>query len=287
MISPQVRRLRLGRELLALRRAAELTTEQLGKRSGLGRIAITRLETAVRRPDLAQVLKVLDALEVTGDHWNQLVAIARDAAEKGWWEQRAYSGMGASQARFADREAGAATIRAYHPLVIPGLLQTEPYIRSRVLADDIAADAIDQITAGRLKRQRMVARDGGPQVEFIVEEVVVRRVTAAPAVMREQLERLVEAAAGDGCFTLRVVPVDVKLVDVVLPVSAYTLYTYPDQEDPTVVAIESEAADFAYTKADQVAPYERLWTRLAAVALSPRRTVELLTKTIERNAKGR
>lgn len=32
------------------------------------------------------MIKILDALDVDGDRWTEVVTIAREASEKGWWE---------------------------------------------------------------------------------------------------------------------------------------------------------------------------------------------------------
>ena len=50
MISPYVRRLRLGAELRALRAAAGLTHEQVAKRIGESRAQISRLENGHAMP---------------------------------------------------------------------------------------------------------------------------------------------------------------------------------------------------------------------------------------------
>src|SRR6266436_6122627 len=128
MISPYVRRLRLAAELRALRAGAGLTHEQLAKRIGESRAQISRLENG-HIVDQADVMKILDALGVEGERWTQVVTIAREAGEKGWWEST--RGMGERQALYANLEAGATTIREYQQTFIPGLLQTPEFVRAR------------------------------------------------------------------------------------------------------------------------------------------------------------
>src|SRR6204780_3718723 len=107
MISPYVRRQRLATELRGLRTAAKLTQEQLAKRIGESRAQISRLENG-HVVDQADVIKILDALGVDGERWTQVVTIAREAGERGWWEST--RGMGERQALYANLEAGAAQI---------------------------------------------------------------------------------------------------------------------------------------------------------------------------------
>src|SRR5215469_16247707 len=131
MISPYVRRLRLGAELRALRAEAGLTHEQVAKKIGVSRAQVSRLENG-HVVDLADVMKILDALGVDGERWTQVVTIAREAGEKGWWGST--RGMGERQALYANLEGGAAQIREYQQSVIPGLLQIPEFGRARTAA---------------------------------------------------------------------------------------------------------------------------------------------------------
>src|SRR5579875_3141192 len=116
MISPYVRRMRLAKELRKLRADAHLTHEQLSRSSGESKPQISRLENG-HVVDLASVLRILEALEVTGDEWTRIMEITRQAGEKGWWET--VRGIGDRQALFANLEAGAVRIQQYQQTVVP------------------------------------------------------------------------------------------------------------------------------------------------------------------------
>src|SRR5918998_1583876 len=85
MISPYVRRLRLAAELRALRTHAGVTHVQLAKQIGQSRAQISRLENG-HVVDQDDVMKILDALGVDDERWTQIMTIAREAGERGWWE---------------------------------------------------------------------------------------------------------------------------------------------------------------------------------------------------------
>src|SRR3984893_3619112 len=104
MISPYVRRLRLGAEVRVLGAEAGMTADQLSKRIGRSRADISRLENG-HVVDQADVISILDTLGVDGDRWTQVVTIAREAGEKGWWESN--KTMGDRQALYAKLEGGA------------------------------------------------------------------------------------------------------------------------------------------------------------------------------------
>ena len=81
-------------------------------------------------------MKILDALGVDDDRWTEIMTIAREAGERGWWESNRF--MGERQALYANLEAGAQTIREFQMTFIPGLLQTPEFTRARNEADRLA-----------------------------------------------------------------------------------------------------------------------------------------------------
>jgi len=276
VISPYVRRLRLGAELRALRAEAGLTHEQVAKRIGESRAQISRLENG-HIVDQADVMKILDALGVDGERWTQIVTIAREAGERGWWEST--RGMGDRQALYANLEAGASEIREYQQTFIPGLLQTQEFVRSRASSDATLgppAATVDGVLAGNTGRQRMLRRPGAPGYDVIVDEVAIRRLAAPPQVVRKQLYHLATACNGKPAITLRILPVDARLDSFTVPRCAFSIYAYPDPGDPAVVAIDTVTSDLVLTEPSEVAPYEELYSRLCDAALSPADSLDLV-----------
>ncbi|MFG2089244.1 MULTISPECIES: Scr1 family TA system antitoxin-like transcriptional regulator [unclassified Spirillospora] len=79
--------------------------------------------------------------------------------------------MGERQARFANLEAGANVIREYQQNLIPGLLQTEEFISTRLANTELPLppDAeVAGVLKGRVGRQRMLHRPNGPSYEVIL-----------------------------------------------------------------------------------------------------------------------
>jgi len=278
MISPYVRRLRLGAELRELRAAAGLTHEQVAKRIGESRAQISRLENG-HVVDQADVMKILDALGVDGERWTQIITIAREAGERGWWEST--RGMGERQALYANLEAGAAQIREYQQTFIPGLLQTPEFARAQADATTLLeplSGTTDGLLAGRAGRQRMLRRPGAPRYEVIIDEVAIRRLAAPPEVVKKQLYHLATTCNGSSGVTVRVLPVDARVDSFTVPRCTFSIYTYSDPGDPAVVAIDTVTSDLVLTDPAETAPYEQLYTRLRDAALPPADSLDLLTK---------
>jgi transcriptional regulator with XRE-family HTH domain len=278
MISPYVRRLRLATEVRALRAEAQLTADQLGKRIGRSRADISRLENG-HVVDQADIIAILDAVGVDGDRWTQIVTIAREAGERGWWESN--KAMGDRQALYANLEAGAATICEYQQTFVPGLLQIPEFVRARVDADVALKPRnpnADGVVVGRAGRQRMLRRPGGPTYEAIVDEVAISRLAAPPEVIKKQLYHLATAVNSDPKVTLRVLPVQVRIADYAVPRCTFSMYTYPDPGDPAVVAIDTVTSDLILIDPAEVQSYADLYRRLREAALPPDDSLDFLTK---------
>jgi transcriptional regulator with XRE-family HTH domain len=276
MISPYVRRLRLAAELRALRTHAGVTHVQLAKMIGQSRAQISRLENG-HVVDQDDVMKILDALGVDDDRWTEIMTIAREAGERGWWESNRF--MGERQSLYANLEAGAQTIREFQMTFIPGLLQTAEFTRARGEADRVAGAPslnAEKAAAGRVGRQRMLRRPGGPSYEVIIDELAVRRPSAPPEVMKSQLYHITATVNGSAKITARVLPIGAKIDGFGVPRSAYSIYTFNDPGDPTVVAVDTVTDDLMLTESDDVKRYEELYDRLRGAALSPQKSLDLL-----------
>ncbi|WP_067483563.1 helix-turn-helix domain-containing protein [Actinomadura hibisca] len=285
MLSPYVRRRRLGDELRALRTAAGLTLERLASQVDPSRNQLSRYELGQIAPDLDDIMQILDVLRVEGAEWNTLMTIAREAAERGWWESNARS-MGERQALFANLEAGAATIREYQQTFIPGLLQTPEFAAARVETTPWPLSAgltVEGVLKGRAGRQRMLRRQGGPRYEALIDEYAIRRRSAPPPILKGQLLHLADLAdpgAQDAPISLRVLPIDAD-VGGYLPLCSFSLYTYPDPKDPVVVGIDAAVNDLVLTDEERAARYAVTFDSLREAALSVSDSRDFLVRTAD------
>jgi transcriptional regulator with XRE-family HTH domain len=279
MISPYVRRLRLAAELRALRTHAGVTHVQLAKQIGQSRAQISRLENG-HVVDQDDVMKILDALGVEDERWTQIMTIAREAGERGWWESNRF--MGERQSLYANLEAGAQSIREFQMTFIPGLLQTADFTKARGEADRVAGAPslnAEKAAAGRLGRQRMLRRPKGPDYEVILDALAITRLSVPPEVMKSQLYHIAATVNGSERITVRVLPVDAQLEGYGVPRSAYSIYTFEDPGDPTVVAVDTVTDDLVLTDGDDVKRYVELYDRLRTAALSPDASLDCLIDT--------
>jgi transcriptional regulator with XRE-family HTH domain len=280
MTSPFVRRRRLAAELRALREQRGMTADRLACRIHQSRMKISKLENAHIRPDLAEIMKILDVLGVTGEKWHEIVRIARDAAERGWWD--AYGdAMGDRQRLYADIESGATTIREYQPGAMPGILQTPDYtwaLIEHAKAEGPITYIPERLVEARLQRQRTVLRPGGPEYEIILDEVGPRRFSVPPDVMYAQLHHVIKIAETEPRVTVRVFPLATGLVPRLMPRSQLILFTFPDPGDPPMAVAETVSTDLFHTEPGEVGRNLRRYEYVRNTALSQVRSLTFLNE---------
>lgn len=278
--SPVIRRARLGAELRQLRRRETLTLEQVCDRLGWASTSkLSRIELGQSRPDLADVLDLLDVYQVPPSQRDALIVIARDAAtSRGWW--KALGEMGERQRTYAELEAGAAGIVEYQPSVVPGLLQTPAYARLRIAAGQLIDPEIDVEAdlRARAARHAVLRRVEPPRYTALITEVTCEPVGDPVEVWRDQLRHLIEMAALPH-VTVRLLPAGAGSGP--LPLTPFSCYSFPDPADPRTVMLEALTMDVRLTTATDVDRYERMTERLLEAALSEQETARVLAGRLD------
>jgi transcriptional regulator with XRE-family HTH domain len=280
MTSPFVRRRRLAAELRALREQRGMTADRLARLIHQSRMKISKLENAHIRPDLAEIMKILDVLDVTGEKWHEIIRIARDAAERGWWDSYG-DAMGDRQRLYADIESGAKTIREYQPGAMPGILQTPDYtwaLIEHAKAEGPITYIPERLVEARLQRQRTVLRPGGPEYEVILDEVGLRRFSVPPDVMYAQLHHVIKLAETEPRVTVRVFPLVTGVVTSFMPGSPTMIFTFPDFSDPPMAVASTVSADLVHTEPEKVARYVGRYDYVRNTALSEVRSLTFLNE---------
>jgi transcriptional regulator with XRE-family HTH domain len=108
--------------------------------------------------------------------------------------QRAKSGTPEWFMPYLTAEAAATTLRFWGPLLVPGLLQTEGYVRAHEQSADVVA--------ARLERQRVIGR---ARVTAVIDHTVLLRCVGSAQIMADQCAHLC-ALAESQVIRLHVVP---------------------------------------------------------------------------------
>ncbi|WP_346048997.1 helix-turn-helix transcriptional regulator [Actinomadura chokoriensis] len=278
---PFVRRRRLATELRTLREQSGMTADELAGRIYRSRMTVSKLENARTRPDVRDIVQMLRILGVTGEKFDEIFKIACDAADRGWWDSYG-DAMGPRQRIYADLESGAATIRGYNQFVVPGLLQTPEFIRALVSLDEADGPlnyVPERMLEARLIRQSTALRQGGPTYEIVMDEFVIRRLAVPPKIMSSQLHELVSAVTREPRLKIYVLPVNARIQGGFSARSSFTIYTFPDAEDPVIALADTAKADVVHIDPADVTRYVEMYERLRAASLSAVRSLTLLEET--------
>ncbi|MCP2336561.1 helix-turn-helix domain-containing protein [Actinomadura rupiterrae] len=270
MSSPYVRRRRLAIELRDLRESHGLTADDLAARIHQSRVKISKLENAHGRPDLADVMNILRALEIPDKEWRHYMELATDAARKGWWDKYGDT-MGDRQRIYADLESGAESIREYQPGILPGILQTEEYMRElvdRSRGGGPIKFVPERMIKARLQRQETVLRPDGPHFEAILDEVGLRRYHSSAEVYVPQLHHMVTLVESHPRVSLRILPLRTEPIAGLMPRAPMSIYTFQDPEDPTVLVEPTVTTDLISTLPSETAHALKLYEHVRSAALS-------------------
>jgi transcriptional regulator with XRE-family HTH domain len=279
-------------ELRRLREQARLTGEQVIEAVGWASASkLSRLENGRSRPDLKDVLDLLDLYQVTGPLREELVTIVGEAGDiRGWL--RSYQVMTPRQQVFAELEAGCVEIREYSPVVVPGLLQTEGYAEIRILSsrnlvtDPEHDDTEDPATevAARMARQALLTRGTEPpRYSAVIEEAALGSRAGPRDVVRQQLLQLRRLAQLPN-VTLQVLLSETTIADWYLPHTGFSLYRFAEPQDPETLAIEGQCKNLILTDQHEISTYNMIFEWLRRAALSPDETLTWLAEMAGRRA---
>lgn len=276
--SPTVRRRRLAARLRELRENATLTIDEVGDRLECSASKISRIETGHVGVTPRDVRDMLEVYGVEDEERDALVQLAREARKKGWWHAYNEVFTGA----FVGLESDASFLHTHQALLVPGLLQTEAYMRAviRAIRPDIGEADVDLRVRGRLSRQKLLNEEPNPPEYWaVIDQAVVERVVGGPEIMREQLKRLVELASLPH-VTLQVVPFSAGAhAGMEAP---FLILGFPEQADPDVVYVEYSTSGVYLEQPEDVHRYTLIFDHLRAAALKPDDTVDLIDRTADR-----
>jgi len=195
--SPTVRRRRLASELREIRESKGKSGDAVAAALKWSPSKISRYELARTGLKPREVERLLDYYGVSGPRRELLLALAEDAARKGWWEEFA-DALSADYQQFIGLEHEATSIGIWHVEAVAGLLQTEAYARHIISSygrvEPIAPGMIERLVKVRMQRQDVLAREPELQLAVVLDESVLKRRIGSDQVMREQLQRLASDA---------------------------------------------------------------------------------------------
>jgi transcriptional regulator with XRE-family HTH domain len=273
---PTVLRILLGTQLRRLREARGITAQQAarairGSESKISRIELGR--NAVREVDIADLLTLYGISDPA--EREQLLALAGQANQPGWWHRYQDILPGWFQA-YIGLEESAESIRSYDAQFIPGLLQTEEYATAVLTMGDFSAEETERLVYLRKQRQRRFAA-GGLRLWTIIDEAAIRRPIGHQALMRAQLEFLLESAGRPG-FTLQVAALPAGAV---AAPGSFSVLSFAVPELPDVVYLEQLTSAMYLDKPSDVHRYASSFEKLSQASLAPDHSQQFIQSVLE------
>ena len=280
-ISPTVGRRWLAQEIRRLREEAGLKQSDLAKRLRCGAPKIAHIESMrnpVNGPDLEVLLPFLG---VPADRIDWYLRLADLAQEKGWWDgNRAVPSW---FSLYIGLEWGASELHEWDMGFIPGLLQTPAYAEALLALD--ASDAgtpLDERIGARLQRQSALHREREPLLlHAIVDESAMHRAVGGEAVMREQMEHLIEMSEHPR-VALQLMPFQAGPHRGQL--GSFHVLRFPRDGDPGVVYLENQRGGLYLEEDDEVASFATEFGDLRNRALSQDDSAEFLVQRMKRSS---
>ncbi|PZG17542.1 transcriptional regulator [Spongiactinospora gelatinilytica] len=271
--SPTVRRRRLAAEFRRLREARGLTIDQVAAEIDWHATKLSRVETGKQSLRLSDVRALLEVLQVAAELRDPLLALAREARQRGWWQALGEAVPDWFEV-YVGLESEASGLQISEAEFVPGLLQTAEYARAVHQAAQLrASDAeIERQVAVRMARQELLTGEGSPQLSMIVNEAAIRRVVGGAKVMRAQLAHLMELAHLRN-LTLQVLPFSIGAHPAM--VSGFHILTF-EPEDADVVYIEYPTGSIYLERPTEVERYTLIFERLRVEALPTEATRDLI-----------
>jgi hypothetical protein len=277
---PTVLRMLLGNQLHRLRESAGITPDRAGYEIRASRSKISRMEhgrVGFKERDVADLLTLYGVTDEAMR--DQMLALAEHANSQGWWARyddvlpdwfETYIGL----------EQATSLIRTYELQFVPGLFQTEDYARAVTLLGHRSAPAqeIERRVSLRVRRQEILSRPGGPKVWAVIDESALSRALGGLAVMRTQLEHLIEMAELPQ-VTLQVMPFDRGGHSAAG--GSFSILRFGEPDLPDVVYIEQLTGALYLDRPVEVDHYREVMNSVCAEAQTPADSERELKRLLE------
>ncbi|RDG37620.1 helix-turn-helix domain-containing protein [Streptomyces corynorhini] len=273
--APTIGQLVLGKQLQTLRERTGMDRNQAAGLLHVAAATVRRMETAEVGFKIPYIEILLRAYGLPEDEVTTFLRLADEANRPGWW-QRFHDVLPDWFSGHVSLEEAARTIRGYEPHYVPGLLQTEDYARAVLTYGEVGRGdpaRIERHVALRMERQSLLTRSGAPAFWVVLDETVLHRRVGSAAVMRAQLDRLLEAT---------------ELPNVTLQVaefaaghhpgtySPFVLFRFAVPELPDMVYVEYLTGALYLDDPAEVSEHVEAMDRMVAHAESARRTRQIL-----------
>lgn len=263
----------LGAEIRFARTTAGIGFRALARQLGIPHTTLSHFESGRRSPSPEILGGILGIIGVTGLERDELLTLARDAADPNW----VATGVDRQLAALIEYERTAEDIIEAHPMLIPGLLQTREYARSIMISAGVNVGAADHMANIRMGRHNVLERQNPAQFVALIGEYALRYPACEPAIMADQLRQLLKWGSQDN-VEIRAIPLEARWTPA--HCGPCVIMTFPRARP--VVHLEHFRSGVTLTDAKDVKDYRDAADTLRRAAMSPDRTSGLIAELANR-----
>ncbi|MDI3419892.1 helix-turn-helix domain-containing protein [Streptomyces luteolus] len=273
--SAQAAREAVARQLRDLRKEAGLTVVQLAEACGWHYSKTSRIENALTGPSVRDIRRWCTATGAE-DQAQELVtqSIHAESMYRQWRDQ-VRAGLRHVQDSRVRLFQATAVHRLYSASLVPGLLQSEGYVRAVLgiasTVHGLPPEDVDDAVRARLDRSRIVNEPGRRFVVVIEEPVLYHQITDVDA-MGAQLGYLLTAGALPA-VSFGIIPMGERRSH--WPEETFHMY------DSDRVTVELVSAEVTVTQPAEVAQYAAAFDRLRSMAVYGADARALITRAID------
>lgn len=272
---PTVRSRRLGAALRKYREAAKLDQQHAADHIVGSKAKISRIESGqvTARPGDVRLLLELYGVE-DPEVYRQLEQLARDSNKRGWWVNYPWA-LEPEYADYVTLESDATYIRTWQPLYMPGLLQTDGYVRT-LLDGGLAANTAEysELAMAARRERRKTIEEGGARYAAIVWEPVITAPMPSPVVHRDQLLHLIDVAQRRN-VSFQVLPLSEW--QAAHMASHFVMFSFGAEPAPEAVAFDSTTSTVFVEELDDMVRHAEAFEELRSAALTPKQTLSFLS----------
>lgn len=269
----------VGAKIKSLRLSRGVTGKDLAQRTGLSGAAITKFEKGRLRPTPSFVESVIKALDLSASEAYVLRELSAFVNSQFARWQLSEKQVSTNQITIGLREKNSKTIRAFYNQIIPGLLQSEEYMRcvfqSLALQDRVN---LNELVKGRLKRQKIL-EGKRTSFTFVLGEGALRTCFVSAQALKGQLDHLIDVIDQYPSAEIRVLPSSKVLTRFIL--DSFIIY------DERTINIEVLKGELDLWTEEDVAYYVDTMNYLVSASLPPaasREFIKGLVQDMERGA---
>jgi transcriptional regulator with XRE-family HTH domain len=262
----------VGARIKALRKSRGLTGKDLAEKTGLSAAAISKFENGLLRPTEKFTESVIQALDLSSSETYALRELSNFVNSQFARWTLSQNQVTTNQINIGIREKNSKTIRSYFNQVIPGLLQSEDYMRA-VFQSLVQPDQenLNRVVKSRLKRQNIL-NSKRISLTFVLGEGALRTSFGSKSILKGQLKHLIEIIETRPSTEIRVLPWQRVLNRFIL--DSFVIY------DERTVNIEVLKGELDLWTEDDVHYYVDTMNYLVSSSLSPAASKEFIKNVI-------